>query len=543
MSDAPAGLRPTRWDAVPPGTAATAYASLILNRVADGMPGDEQPVDWDHAPLTGGFAPDAPIRLLPLPEAGRGLLADRPAATLQTITDLCHIADGIAALRLSVNLNDRPEVHTLARSAKWGRTTASGGGRYTADLWLVQGAGGDLAPGIHRYSHVHNGWEQLDGHDRTEEVRAAIGDERAAHRYLVTTIDYWQSAFKYHDFAYQATAMDAGTLFGTFHRLVGDDVAGTWNMTLDEPALAAVLGIDARDDGVYAVQAWPAPDAAGGAPATRPDRGAPAAAAGLPVPVPVPAAGAYPIRRGAHRPQRFPTTLALQRDHAASPPPTRAVARTLAPVLTPDADRAARIAALAARETSFGRFTGEAVAAGAVRAALEAGAAAARALAGGTVRFDALVSATAVDGLPAGLHLWRDGRFERLDPEPQDAFLASTYFLQNYDGRRAAATVVLCANVFELAERDGVRGYRLANAAIGAGCQALLAAATEAGIGSGTALGFDARAHAEHAGLDLGETSPLLMIMLGRDDPRAGRLDVSATTIAAASGPRIGGRR
>ena len=74
-----------------------------------------------------------------------------------------------------------------------------------------------------------------------------------------------------------------------------------------------------------------------------------------------------------------------------------------------------------------------------------------------------------------------------------------------------------------------MRGYRLVNALIGAACQAISVEAVRCGVGTGTALGFDAQAHAEHAGMGKDEMTPMLMIMTGVDNPYAGEFRTDAS--------------
>ncbi|WP_317232376.1 nitroreductase family protein [Clavibacter capsici] len=502
----------TDWSDVPVGDAATRYARLIIDRARVGMPDDTWHADWANAPLTVTDHRTAPLRLVAPLTLGAGLLGDRPVPISRAVADVCHAAYGTVAARISVNLNDRPEVHARAGSVKWGRGAASGGGRYCVDAYLVHGGDEDLPPGVHHYSAVANGWETLQRHDRTEELRRIQGYPDRAVAYLVLTIDYWRSSFKYSDFAYQATSMDVGTFFGAERELLGDDVAGSLDMEVDETAIADLLGIRADDRGVYAVQPW-GRVVAGSVPAGREAA--------------TPAPAALPAHSRDVRPVRFPTTAALQRDMAAEAPDRSA--RELVRCVVPSPARAERARAwreLAERETSFGRFGQGTIPLAALRELLDEGRRAAEAVAGGSprpTRTAHLVYADRVEGLDAGLYLDEGDGLRRLRDGDHSAFLESTYFLRNYMGRLAACTVLLCGDVVPASAASGVRGYRRTNAVIGAACQALLTRAGRLGVATGTALGFDVAAHSEHAGLDDG-MSPMLMIMLGVDAPASGRV-------------------
>ena len=504
------------WPGVLPGTAAVRYAHLILDRVRDGMPNDDWKVDWTNAPLTVADHRDAPLRLM---DADESIDVDgaAPRALSRTIAAVCLSAYGITGPRLNINLNDRPEVHARVANVKWGRGSASGGGRYGIDLYLVHGGDAALDAGVYHFNVIANGWEQLQRHDRTREVRGIQGYVREARSYLMATVNFWRSAFKYSDFAYQATAMDVGTFFGAQWETLGDDVAGTWDMEVDETGLAALLGIDPRDQGVYAVQAW-GPIRAG-------------AAREVVAPAPPPVAA---FRRD-RAVVRFPTATALQDDmHRESPDVSARTKLAIVPDTTVPDDAGRR--RLAARETSFGRFSGESITEDALDRIVARGRSAAHALTGGAPYAPALsflVYAHRVEGLEPGLYLDDDEGRRRLDDGDQSSFLESTYFLHNYMGRRAACTLIVCAAVIDAARTRGVRGYRVTNAVVGAACLALLTDANAVGVATGTALGFDAAAHARHAGIDPRANTPMLMIMLGVDTPGSGRVRADMTAEVA----------
>ncbi|ROS45984.1 SagB-type dehydrogenase family enzyme [Curtobacterium sp. PhB78] len=497
------------------GRAAELYARLVVDRVRSGMPSDGWKADWANAPRTVAHHEGAQTILFAPPEQGTGLFGEIEPSVSRAVTDVCASIYGLKRLQLTVNLNDRPEVHTHVAHAKWGRGAASGGGRYCADFYLVHGGDAELRAGVYHFSVIANGWEQLQRHDRTDELRQIQQYTRSAASYLVITIDFWRSAFKYGDFAYQATAMDVGTVFGAEHELLGDGVAGSWDMEVDEEAIAAVLGLDARDNGVYAVQPW-------GALRDYEVAGAPAEALTTPLPT-------TPTRHQGDRGRvRFSTTRALQADMRRQLPDVSARER-VRPVepssgnTDRDRDRARQL--LLRRESSFGRFGVSGISLSAVREMLAAALRSANALTAGAAHkpdIFFLVYATRVQGLEKGLYRADADELRLVLSGDEDAFLDSTYFLHNYMGRRAACTVIICAAVQGASRHRGVRGYRLTNAMVGSACQGILNFACEAGIGTGTALGFDPAAHSARSGIDPEEASPMLMIMLGADMPSCG---------------------
>lgn len=150
-----------------PGTAAVAYADLIYHRVRDGMLINDWTVDWSKEPLTHSFYPEAAAINLPLPGEGadvfRGVAGNAP----EFLASLLHISYGITGVRLTINRNDHMPVYRNAEYAKWGRTTASGGGRYCVDFYLVDsGIGHDqLDAGMYHYTPLRHAWELLTAGD------------------------------------------------------------------------------------------------------------------------------------------------------------------------------------------------------------------------------------------------------------------------------------------------------------------------------------------------------------------------------------------
>lgn len=129
-----------------------------------------------------------------------------------------------------------------------------------------------------------------------------------------------------------------------------------------------------------------------------------------------------------------------------------------------------------------------------------------------------------VTGLEPGLYEAdpREGGLRLVDAGNHAELLASSYFLHNYDGRRAAATIILAGDVLGLSEELGVRGYRIINAAAGAVCQVLSLEASRLGVGLGAALGFDAARHVTGIGLADVPQKPMLMLLAGHDTGTSG---------------------
>ena len=507
----------TFWNTMPLGSAAENYADLIINRVERGMPTDSWSVDWADCPSEQKLYPLAQRVPLPTPSWGRGVLAAAGEGLHgqergRMLADILFLSYGLLSQRCRVNCSDRPEMLCQASRYRWGRGASSGGGRYTVSVYRVVGASTDLAPGIYHYSPLHHAWDLLVSGDHTAAVAQAQGYGDVVDDYLLLTIDYWQSGFKYNDFAYQATSMDVGTILGTWRYLLGeheDQVVP--DMWVNEERLSRILGTDREQEGVYAVL-----------PVGRPHRGT--------------VRGGSPVvadhQRSRHV-RSFPTTRAMQRDMAGTPSRPRTTAGV--PLALPGDDVVAlpapthpaladRVRAVRRRETSFGRFDGAPIAAEDLLTLLSTGAQAAclvehdlGAACSSSVR--PYVFVENVTGLQAGLYEADtcSGTLRRLSPGSHASFLDSTYFLHNYDGQRSSTTLVLAADVLGLSRDLGVRGFRIVNAAVGAVCQVMSLEAARLGMGLGTALGFDAARHTTGIGLEDTPQKPVLMMLLGHD--------------------------
>lgn len=511
-----------RWDAMPEVKAAASYADLIINRVECGMPTDTWSVNWDDCPNQQKIYPAAQRLDLPTPVMGAGLLDEQGGALAGTdraavLADLLHLSYGLLSQRSRVNCNDHPEVLTQVMRYRWGRGASSGGGRYTVSVYWVVGAGRDVAPGVYHYSPLHHAWDLLTLGDHTAAVASAQGYAEVSDAYLILTIDYWQSGFKYNDFAYQATSMDIGTLLGTWRYLLGQDADQVQpDMWVNELDLAELLGINPVEEGVYAVL----------------DMGTAHVAQAR--------VGRVQVKsqqRSKHT-QSFPTTRALQRAMRTLPPkvvPTAGIPQSLpgehvASIPTEaTASQAERIKAVLSRETSFGRFDGAAITSeqllNMLTGAKDAADLVHRDLGDAShtcVRPYVFVENVA--GLEPGLYEadLAELSLRLVEPGSHAELLAQTYFLRNYDGQRAAATIILAGDVLGISEELGVRGYRIINAAVGAVCQTLSLEASRLGVGLGTALGFDVAKHVTGIGLSNVPQKPMLMILIGHDDETSG---------------------
>ncbi|MGO1638260.1 MAG: hypothetical protein ACTHYA_07170, partial [Ancrocorticia populi] len=326
--------------------AAEQYARLIHYRVRDGMLINDWEVDWDHQPLTHAYYETPDVHSIPLPTATCNPLSGSFSSSPDTIGALLYSVYGFTGFRLVINRNDKPAVYLYANATKFGRHTASGGGRYCADFYLVESGRGDhgsLPAGIYHYSPLRHVWETLTSGDATLDVAHAQRYAESCDRYVIMTIDYWRSGFKYNDFCYQATAMDIGTIIGSVAEAVGSRTARTWDMWVNETELARILHLDPLRNGVYVVQSWGS--------STR-----------LPVNIPDSATQShFPEKVGSLFPKivDFTTTTALQADMRRFPQRPDSFTHALVSNELTEGVDAAWWNSLHARQSSFGRFTGE----------------------------------------------------------------------------------------------------------------------------------------------------------------------------------------
>ncbi|MFJ6706696.1 MULTISPECIES: nitroreductase family protein [unclassified Streptomyces] len=512
------------------------YATAVMRRGRIPMePADFVP-DWSDRPRKGKFFPGAPS--FPLPDGGcadeatlgRGLFGQpgNGAFTLPLLGAMLRDSYGLTGRRLAVQANTDLGSLPFHSHANWSRGTASGGGLYPVGVHWISGASGPLMPGVYYYDTPGHRVTRLLSGDVTGEVRAALGDLPEAagtDQFLVLGVTFWQNSFKYNSFCYHAVTMDVGALLQTWRmwaRAHGLHLGSA--LWFDEPRLGRLLGLDAEDDGVFAVVPlrWAGP---------APERDAPETPEVRVRRVPDEKSRrvlAFPTLRRIHEatlegaaerpaPGTLDTALAaaaIDGEHCPLPEP--------APL-----DTSVR-RALRQRRSSFGRFSAVAPLepdrlSVALRAAVAAGTLDTDTETPGAAPLTRLyVFVNHVRDVPAGLYEYdRDtGDLVLMKAGDHAGFLQDNYFLANYNLEQAAAVLVPVARTHAVLDAVGDRGYRLVNAAVGATAQAVYTAVSAAGTACGVALGFDSVSYEEELGLaDRGEI-PLLIMMIGHERPR-----------------------
>jgi SagB-type dehydrogenase family enzyme len=564
----PTGPAVTGQDARPePAPATREYLRAMVNRsrapiIPDGFEPDwaDMPRHWKHYP---GIAHIELGRRSGSPaEAGASLgvvldIAGEPTRSfdLAAVADMLHDSYALLARRLAVHANGRPEAQARWTTAHWGRGTASGGGLHPVTIYWIAGAAGPLPPAVYFYSPPRHGLQPLLAGDYAARVRAALpagADGADASQFLLLGLKFWQSSFKYNNFAYHSTTMDIGTVLASWRlSAAASGRVVRPSFWFDDADLSALLGLDGNGERLFAVVPLPWQDH----PATT-EGGAQ-----------LDASAAVRIREQerSRRVLTFPMLAAALRaavSEQSAVPPEQASRRAVTdwPAVTgaapdggfelpraaaawPRHGRRLRLPPPAAtpvgsrdavrtRQSDFGRFSASPVmTAGQLSRLLTA------ALAGGTLQCGArparlstmYVFANHVAGIAPGAYWFDDGRIQadgsapdegelvEIKPGQHGAFLQWTYSLSNYNLEQAAAVIVPVVRSASLIEAAGPRGYWLANAAAGAAAQYIYIAASGLGLGCGAVLGFDAVSYSELLGLDEEHGTPLLAVMAGRE--------------------------
>ncbi|MFB7057600.1 SagB family peptide dehydrogenase [Streptomyces vinaceus] len=512
------------------------YATAIMHRGRVPMEPVDFVPDWADRPRKAKFHPGAETLPLPgPPHRPPHAPSTGPAGgfDLPLLSGMLLDSYGLTGRRLGVQANTDLAALPHYPQANWSRGTASGGGLYPVAVHWAAGPGGPLTPGVYHYAPHQHGMRRLLTGDVTGEVREALGAGAPAHasgasQYLILSVKYWQNSFKYNSFSFHAVSMDVGTVLQTWRlwaREQGLRIAPV--LWFDEERLARLLGVDHREEGVFAVV--PLEWAGGGRTA--------AGGAGAPH-----SPGAAVRRRDRERSRRVLTFETLHRIHeatlgrAADRPAPGALDAAAAhpprggdplPLPAPATAPAGVHAALRARRSSFGRFDASRALAPEQLASVLADCAATAVGSeaerpGGPGLTSLYVFVNHVEGVAPGAYAYDPAaRTLRLVvPGPPGPFLQRSYFLSNYNLEQAGAVIVPTVRTTAVLDAVGERGYRLVGAAAGAVAQTFYTGAAAHGLGAGVALGFDTVSHIEELGLTGTDEAPLLIMLLGHERPR-----------------------
>ncbi|MFI7606233.1 nitroreductase family protein [Micromonospora sp. NPDC049366] len=539
------------------------YTEAVFRRARTPMEPLHYEVDWADQPSRHKSYPGAPR--LPLPADPGALPTLRELHTgdglplvtgwsLPRLADLLRLSYGVLDRRMTVNWNQDVAKRAHFEHAVWGRGTASGGGMYPVELYLIAGGGAPVLPGVYHYHTGAHVLERLLLGDVTGRARAALGVDvgvdgtapgATADSYLLASIRFWKNSFKYNSFCYHVVTQDLGALLGCWDLLAPALGVPLRRLLGFDPApLDRLLDLDGDAESVFAVVPlnWAAPAAAPTGSATGSAAFAGAVGAGDTGPATDGVDGTR-VRHAAfersRRVREFPAVTAVHRAAAAPivATPDRvgaAVPRELAgeplPLPDPALDRldSPLSTVLATRSSSFGRFRRPPDLTAADLGTTLAFAAAGRRYPadvkgpdGGPALTRLWVFANHVDGVPSGGYAYCERRHALLfaGPEPADgmsAFLQQQYFLTNYTMGQVGAVLAISGRPDAVLDAFGPRGYRILNAEVGTVAQRAYCAATAQRVGCGAVLGFDNVAMNTALGLDGTDERTVLFLLLGQ---------------------------
>ncbi|PMR60429.1 nitroreductase [Verrucosispora sp. ts21] len=520
------------------------YTEAVFRRARVPMEPLNFEVDWVDQPSRHTAYPGAPQVPLPtrLPDLAtlRDVFTQAPSASagwsMARLATLLRLSYGVLDRRMTVNWNQDVAKRAHFEHAVWGRGTASGGGMYPVEVYLVAGASAPVLPGVYHYDTGRHMLQRLLVGDAGGSIRAGLAGPEDADSFLVASLRFWKNSFKYNSFCYHVVTQDLGALLGSWELLASALGVPLRRLLCFDPApMDRLLGFDSDQQSVFAVVPlqWSA-EAAGTRDPAVPTR---VGDGGVTPPVQI----HYAAHERSKRVRQFPAVTEVHRA-AAHPPATvdpaavvDAAPRPLSgePVALPEPrldllDRPLSTV-LATRSSSFGRFRRPPELTVAELGTTLAFAAAGRphpADAGLPADAPALtrlwVFANHLDGLPAGGYAYCPRRHALLPaaPEPavgMSAFLQQHYFLTNYTMGQVGAVLAISGRLDAVLDAYGPRGYRILNAEIGAVAQRVYCATTAQRVGCGAVLGFDNVAMDEALGLSDTDERTVLFLLLGRN--------------------------
>lgn len=514
------------------------FLNTVLNRANTPMEPVSYKVNWGDAPLHHKVYADAPRRVLPPPFA---TLGDEPASSClerlvdapllsraheQLLSDLlmCY---GQLDRRAELNWNEDALRKLSATDALWGRPTASGGGMYPLEQYLVAGRGSTFPVGTGHYSSAAHGLDILDHADRTDALARATGTSSAS--YLVVTCRFWKNSFKYNTFCYHVVSQDLGCLLGSWRAVAaahGLRLNPLYNV--DDDLICAELGLDGLHEAPYAVLALEPRPAAAAPVAVAPERRV----------GPRGGENGHAVLEASRTTRTFPL---VDKAHAAcfmegcERPPVETVRPTetpAGPVIDLPRVRGGLSTEqmLRERRSGFGAFcrrTGMTV------EQLSTG-----------LRMVALMAREPHDLAPLPREPWvgqwaivagvvglADGAYRYLDDTHQLVRagtqqlreLQRFYPLTNYSLGEVSVVHVMTARLASLIAQAGARGMRTTNVEIGQAGQAMYLAAAAFGFGAGAVLGLDNLEIDKFLGIDRSGEQSLLCHLLGAHRPTQSR--------------------
>lgn len=529
-----------------------AYAEAVFRRgsyVGDNplIPSDHV-VDWDDQPSRFKIYRNVPR--LPLDDsslADLGSLEDivgeaglnqarTNKLTYEKLSKLLLLANGILQRRLDINWNLDNAEKTSHLTPVYGRLSASGGGMYPFEFYLIKGEGGRPAPGIYHYDNAHHALAQLAAGDASGQVRAAAFNHAAARDasdFFLVSLNFWKNSFKYHNFCYHVVTQDLGAALATIRlAALALGIHVTFLFWFQDEVVNRILGLETLTESVFAIMA------VSGRAEEHPARGSKSSLS---------ESDLFTVRESSYQRSKQVIRLPLvERVHQSTlvetetlPTETGALKELIPPgeaVRLPLPGKGLMkkrlLDVVLSRNSSWGKMVGR------PELEVENLAAILRTTAGlhlyksdlrpeeSSARFTRLMLfANHVEGTPAGLYSYDPAQdcllFIRAGSFGQE--LQRSYLLKNYNLEQAAVLFVITGNLNRMLDVYGNRGFRILNAEAGLVAQNIHLASAALSLGCGTLLGFDNVAINTLAGLDGSGQTSLLLVLAGHERNEQGR--------------------
>jgi SagB-type dehydrogenase family enzyme len=464
----------------------------------------------------------------------------------EKLSTLLRFTNGVIGRKLDINWNLDHLGKAAHAHATYSRPSASGGGMYPYELYLVPGRSRLLLPGIYHYDAAHHGLERLALGDVGGRVRAAIFEHAAgqdAEFFILFSLNFWKNYFKYHNFCYHVITQDLGAALATLQVVATSlDTTSTILLWFRDEILNRLLGLDTLSESVFAVAAI------GSRAAASPEHESPAATE---CQIKLSGWASEPLlnRQSFQRSKVIFELPMIENVHKSTliedevkPEPERIAyahcglevdAKRKLP-LPPDTagmfDKTL-LNVFLKRCSSWGKMSSHPA------LSIQSLAGVLHFVAGGQnyhsdVKRESesgnftriMLFVNHVEGLPPGVYSY-DPVEDCLLPEREGGVslqLQQSYFLDNYNMDQAAAVFAVVGSLERALEVFGNRGLRILNAEVGMVAQRIYMAASALSLGCGAVLGFDNIVINQLLDIEGSDQTSLLLILLGNERAGAG---------------------
>ncbi|HLZ60666.1 MAG TPA: SagB family peptide dehydrogenase [Ktedonosporobacter sp.] len=520
------------------------YAEMVFDRARTPLEPLDYKASWFDQPSP--FKTYQEVERFPLPlripvqptqlaDVLNGAYSTSPAAnhlSLEALSTILLLSHGALCRKLTINWNqdDRRLTQYHLAAHAYGRGTPSGGGLYPTEIYWISGASGPLLPGIYHYDNGHHALERLFTGDVTHQVRTATFHHpatAAADQFLLVTLNFWKSAFKYNSFCYHLVTQDLGALLCSL-RLLAQAYASdlcflSW---FQDEALNHLLGLETLNESVFTVVPLNAPHGYA-PPIHQPEM----------IPPQVSKKSFQRSRNIIHFPLSEHVHLATLL-HNEPYPAEESFAHAMVDLLKSTAEpvplpppafdrlQADMTQTFQQRKSSFGSFSAHVpLSREELATLLSSGASGGHYWAdvkqeNGSPSFTRLlVFVNHVTGIEQGIYAYDQEQhcLRVLQRGDFTLFLQKHYLLLNYNIAETGVVIAIVGSIDRMLTVFGARGYRLLNAEAGMIAQRMYLVATALKLGCGAVLGFDNRAMDQALGLDNTDQRSLLFLLAGHE--------------------------